>query len=89
MPAFEIYLQFDSFKAEALKELRGDDLRGIRQKALDNLNKYNLSTTLVVTLQKDLNMDEIGSILQFALKQKCVRGVTLQPTQSAGRFKEF
>jgi len=43
----------------------------------------------VVTLQKGLNDDEIGSIIDFALKQKCVRGVTLQPTQIAGRLENF
>ncbi len=89
MPDFEIYLQFDSFKASALQSLRGADLRETRMKALENLNKYNLSTTLVVTLQKGLNDDEIGEIIDFALKQRCVRGVTFQPTQIAGRVENF
>jgi hypothetical protein len=88
-PDFEIYLQFDSFKADALKELRGQNLLNIRKKALEHLNDLNLSTTLVVTLQKGLNDDEIGEIVDFALKQKCVRGVTFQPTQIAGRLDNF
>lgn len=89
MPDFEIYLQFDSFKKEALEQLRGQDLREVRLKAIENLNKYNLSTTLVVTLQKGLNTDEIGEIIEYALKQRCVRGVTFQPTQEAGRLANF
>ena len=89
MPDFEIYLQFDSFKPEVLKKMRGGDLTQIRKKALENLNKYNLSTTLVVTLQKGLNDDELGEIIEFALKQKCVRGVTFQPTQISGRLENF
>jgi 7,8-dihydro-6-hydroxymethylpterin dimethyltransferase len=89
MPSFEIYLQFDSFKAEALMKIRGKDLREIRLKALENLNKYNLSTTLVVTVQKGLNDNELGEIIEFALKQKCVRGVTFQPVQVAGRLESF
>ncbi|MBS1617790.1 MAG: radical SAM protein [Bacteroidetes bacterium] len=89
MPDFEVYLQFDSFKPEALKKLRGKDLSEVRMKALSNLNKYNLSTTLVVTLEKGLNDDEIGQIIDFALKQKCVRGVTFQPTQVSGRLIDF
>lgn len=89
MPNFEIYLQFDSFEKETLEKLRGKDLREVRLKALENLNKYNLSTTLVVTLQKNLNNNEIGKIIEFALKQKCVRGVTFQPTQVAGRLENF
>lgn len=89
MPDFELYLQFDSFKPEALKALRGGDLTGIRKRALENLNRVNLSTTLVVTLQKGLNDDEVGEILDFALKQKCVRGVTFQPTSVSGRLENF
>ena len=88
-PDFEIYLQFDSFEDSVLRELRGADLAVVRQQALDNLNELNLSTTLVVTLQKGLNDQEIGKIIDFALKQKCVRGVTLQPTQIAGRLEHF
>jgi uncharacterized radical SAM superfamily Fe-S cluster-containing enzyme len=89
MPDFELYLQFDSFKPEALQALRGEDLTAIRQKAIANLNKYNLSTTLVVTLQKGLNDDEIGKIIEYGLQQQCVRGVTFQPTQIAGRLQGF
>jgi len=89
MPDFEIYLQFDSFKPAALKQLRGEDLTDTRRKAIDNLNKFNLSTTLVVTLQKDLNDDEIGGIIEFAVQQRCVRGVTFQPVQIAGRNENF
>ncbi len=44
---------------------------------------------MVVTLQKGYNSDEIGDILKFAMKQPCVRGVTFQPTQIAGRLKNF
>lgn len=89
MPDFEIYLQFDSFKPGALELLRGKDLTDIRLKALEHLNEFNLSTTLVVTLQQGVNDDEIGSIIEYALQQPCVRGVTFQPTQVAGRTENF
>jgi uncharacterized radical SAM superfamily Fe-S cluster-containing enzyme len=89
MPDFEIYLQFDSFKKEALEQLRGEDLREVRANAIEHLNKYNLSTTLVVTLQKGLKPDEIAKIIEYALKQPCVRGVTFQPTQDAGRLENY
>ena len=89
MPDFEIYLQFDSLRPEVLEKLRGQDLTEIRRKAIENLNEFNLSTTLVVTLEKGLNDGEIGEIIDFATRQKCVRGVTLQPTQIAGRLEDF
>ncbi len=86
---FEVYLQFDSFEREALLDLRGGDLRGVRERALERLNKYEVSTTLVVTLRKGLNDGEIGKVIDFALTQPCVRGVTLQPIQDAGRLEKF
>jgi uncharacterized radical SAM superfamily Fe-S cluster-containing enzyme len=88
-PFFEIYLQFDSLRPKPLEIIRGADLREIRMKALERLNELDLSTTLVVTLQRGVNDDEIGEIIDFALEQPCVRGVTLQPVQVAGRLDGY
>jgi uncharacterized radical SAM superfamily Fe-S cluster-containing enzyme len=87
--AFEVYLQFDSLRGEVLKELRGADLTRVRAQALAHLNEYDISTTLVVTLKKGANDDEIGDIIRHALAQSCVRGVTLQPIQDAGRVDGY
>jgi 7,8-dihydro-6-hydroxymethylpterin dimethyltransferase len=89
MPDFELYLQFDSFERHALRDLRGADLREIRRKALETLNELGVSTTLVVTLKKGLNDGEIGKIIDYAVQQPCVRGVTFQPVQAAGRLQGF
>jgi 7,8-dihydro-6-hydroxymethylpterin dimethyltransferase len=89
MPAFELYLQFDSFERQPLLTLRGADLRDVHRRALDRLNELGISTTLVVTLKKGLNDCEIGRIIEYALEQPCVRGVTFQPIQAAGRLDAF
>ena len=89
MPDFEVYLQFDSFEPRALVEMRGIDLSAVRQRAIDRLNRHGISTTLVVTLKKGLNTGEIGRVLEYALAQPCVRGVTFQPVQNAGRVDGF
>lgn len=89
LPGFELYLQFDSFKPASLKRLRGQDLLSIRNRAIDRLNEHNISTTLVVTVQRGVNDDEIGAIVDYGLKQRCVRGVTFQPVQEAGRLHDF
>jgi uncharacterized radical SAM superfamily Fe-S cluster-containing enzyme len=86
---FEVYLQFDSFEREPLMQLRGADLRRIREDALEKLNRYNISTNLVVTLKKGLNDHEIGKTIDYALQQPCVRGVTFQPIQDAGRLESW
>jgi uncharacterized radical SAM superfamily Fe-S cluster-containing enzyme len=89
MPGFEVYLQFDSLKREALMALRGADLVKVRTEALEALERNNISTTLVVTVKKGVNDDEIADIVRFALTWRCVRGVTFQPIQDAGRNDDF
>ena len=88
-PGFEVYLQFDSFEEGALRTLRGEDLREVRRQALDRLDELGISTTLVVTLMKGVNDHEIGAIIDHALTRSCVRGVTLQPVQEAGRLTGY
>ncbi len=89
MPEFELYLQFDSLRRDPLMQLRGADLRAVREKALEKLNRLNISTTLVVTVERGVNDDEMGTLIDFALKQRCVRGVTFQPVQQAGRLQGY
>jgi hypothetical protein len=88
-PNLEIYLQFDSFRREALQILRAADTRRIHELALAKLNALNIATTLVVTVRRGVNDDELGEIIDFARAQTCVRGVTFQPVQAAGRLEEY
>jgi 7,8-dihydro-6-hydroxymethylpterin dimethyltransferase len=88
-PGFELYLQFDSLDNAVHEELRGAKLRDIRLQALAHLNEFDISTTLVVTVKKGLNDHQLGEIIQFASEQPCVRGVTFQPIQAAGRLENF
>ena len=88
-PGFEVYLQFDSLRDEVHQELRGARLADIRLRALENLNAHDISTTLVVTVKKGLNDHELGGIVEFALSQPCVRGVTFQPIQATGRLENY
>ena len=85
----EIYLQFDSLERDALMDLRGADLRRIRQDALEALEKHNISTTLVATLKKGVNDHEVKAIIDHALTWTCVRGVTFQPIEDVGRNENF
>ncbi len=88
-PGFEVYLQFDSLRADVLKTLRGADLTRIRRQALENLEEAGISTTLVAVIRKGLNDYEVGEIINHALQWSCVRGVTFQPIQDAGRNEGY
>lgn len=88
-PRLEVYLQYDSRNDDALLDLRGAKLTRIRQQALEALERVGLSTTLVVVVKRGVNDHEITDIIRHALTWKCVRGVTFQPVQDAGRNEQF
>ncbi len=71
MPNFEVYLQFDSLELDPLMRLRGADLRNTRRRAIDRLNELEISTTLVVTLQRGLNDGEITFYKQGNFTDLC------------------
>lgn len=82
---FEVYLQFDALSKEALQTMRGADLSRVHERALAHLDSAGISTTLVATVRKGVNDGEIGDVLRTAQAWSCVRGVTFQPVQDAGR----
>ncbi len=82
---FEIYLQFDGFTPETMKKIRGKDLTEEKQKAIENLTKYNIPITLVSVIEQGINDDEIGDIVRFGFEQKMVRGINFQPVAFFGR----
>ncbi len=83
---FEIYLQFDGFKDSVSQFFRGKkDLLETKLKAIKNLQKYKLPVTLVATVQKGINDDEIGKIFEFAINTPGIRGINFQPVAFFGR----
>ncbi len=83
---FEVYLQFDSLTPKVLKDLRAKDMSEVRLKTLEMLEKYSISTTLVVVVKKGLNEHEIPDIIEFSRRYRCVRGIVFQPIEEVGRI---
>jgi len=88
-PGLEVYLQFDSLDDAVLRQLRGADLARIHDQALAHLDAAGVATSLVVTLRKGLNDGEIGALIRHGLSQPCVRGITFQPIEDAGRNQGY
>ena len=85
---FEVYLQFDGFKDSTYLKLRGQNLLAKKLKALENLSRYKIPTTLVASISKGLNDSELGQLFAFALKHPYVRGINFQPTAFFGRSNQ-
>jgi hypothetical protein len=88
-PGFEVYLQFDSFERDALLDLRGADLRSVREEAIARCDELDIPVNLVCTVKKGVNDHELGKMIEYGLRTECVRGVTFQPVQVAGRCEGF
>jgi hypothetical protein len=82
----ELYFSFASFRAETHVRLYGRDLREIKQQALTRVGEAGIFTTLVPTVEKGVNDDEVGDLYRFALSQPTVNGVTYQPVMDNGRY---
>lgn len=85
---FEVYLQFDGFKKSTYEHLRGRDLSEVKRKAIENLSSHKVPMTLVSTIERGINDDEIGAIVSYGMETSGVRGVNFQPLAFFGRRRE-
>lgn len=81
----EIYLQFDGLDDDVYRRLRGEPQNDIKLRTVENLGRHGLRTTLVCTLQPDVNDHQIGRITQFAIERPWITGVSFQPATYSGR----
>jgi uncharacterized radical SAM superfamily Fe-S cluster-containing enzyme len=62
-----IYLQFDGLDERTHLDIRGRDLRDIKQRALDNCADAGLTVTLVAAIERGINEREIGPVVEYGL----------------------
>ncbi len=84
-----VYLQFDGFKARTHLEIRGRDLRGLKERALEHCAEFGLKVSLVAAVERGLNDDELGDIVRFGIGHPAVNSVVFQPVTHSGRHLEF
>ncbi|MDD4644371.1 MAG: radical SAM protein [Bacteroidales bacterium] len=84
-----LFMQFDGTHDEIYRSLRGKPLLDIKKRAIDNCAEFNIGVTLVPTLVRGINTDQIGEILRFAIAgSPKIRGVHFQPVTYIGRVPE-
>lgn len=80
----EIYLQYDGQRENVHQELRGTDLRSVKERAVRRLSDARVFTTLVMVVSP-VNEDLVGEVLETALRTPYVGGVAFQPVFGSGR----
>ncbi|WP_409467414.1 hypothetical protein [Streptomyces sp. HC307] len=84
-----VYLQFDGFDARTHHEIRGRDLRALKQRALDQCAAEGPTVTLVAAVERGLNEHELGATIEFGIDHPAVRSVAFQPVTHSGRHVPF
>jgi uncharacterized radical SAM superfamily Fe-S cluster-containing enzyme len=82
----ELYVSFASFRAPVHERLYGRDLRAAKEAALRRAGEAGIFATLVPTVERGVNEDEIGALYRFALSMEHVNGLTFQPVMETGRY---
>lgn len=84
-----VFLQFDGLNDEVYSKLRGKKLLRAKLKAIENCKKAGVGVVLVPTIIKDVNIEQIGKIINFAIdNMPIVRGVHFQPVSFFGRYEK-
>ena len=84
-----VYFQFDGLRRETYQTIRGEDLLDIKLQALERMRQAGLDAVLVAAIERGVNVDEVGDIVEFGLQHPAVRGVVLQPVTHVGRHIPF
>lgn len=81
-------LQFDGFKPQTYKRLRGKDLSKEKTEIINILEKEGIRYSLVATVAKGVNEDEITDIADFFFSSKAV-SLMFQPLVLTGAAEQF
>ncbi|MCX5661003.1 MAG: radical SAM protein [Planctomycetota bacterium] len=81
---FEIYLQFDGPQEAGQAELRGADLRRMRERVVDRCGPWGIPVTLAMTVTP-ANLSHLGETVRFGLAHNAIRGISFQPMFGSGR----
>ena len=79
-----VILSFHTLRPETSRLIHGRDVVAVKRKALENLERFGIPTTLLNVLIRGINAGEIGDILRLAREHSVVRSVTVQTMTFTG-----
>ena len=83
------FMQFDGTTNSVYMKLRNAPLLKQKLRAIELCDKYNIGVTLVPTVVRGVNDDQIGDIIRLGAQlSPAVRGVHFQPVSYFGRYPE-
>lgn len=84
-----IFMQFDGTRDDIYMKLRGEKLFETKVRAIRNCEKAGLAVTLVPTVVRGINDDNIGEMMDFLVENvNVVKGIHFQPASFFGRYPD-
>ena len=81
-----VYLQFDSFRDDFYRKIRGQPLLRAKMKAIEVCRSEDMEIILVNSLMQGFNDAEVGNLINFTAKNSdIIRGLIFQPVAFTGR----
>lgn len=84
------YLQFDGVGNDANSHRHIGNLFDVKLRAINNMHGAGIELVLVTTLVNDVNNDQVGPIIRFAMDNpKKIAFISFQPVSFTGRDEEI
>jgi len=80
-----VVLSFDTFRSDRALKIYGRDVVALKHRALANLQRFGIGTTLLNVMIRGVNEDEIGEVIELAQAHPVVRSVTIQTMTFTGK----
>ncbi len=81
-----VLLQFDGVRDATDRAMRDATPQRQRRRAIENLGELGVFMQLTMTLSAGINDDEVGDVIDLALRYEHVKVVALQPATYSGRY---
>ena len=85
-----VYLQFDGIGNDANSHRQVGNLFDVKLRAIENIHEAGIEIILVTTIVNNLNNDQVGAIVKFAMDNPGkISFVAFQPVSFTGRDEEI
>ncbi len=81
-----IVLQFDGLSDTIYQKLRGEKLLEEKKRIIKLLTKYDFKIQLAIMLVNDVNMSEVGKIIDYALEEKNIFWINFYPSTCVNKY---
>ena len=84
------YLQFDGIGNDANSHRQIGNLFDVKLRAIENMHEAGIEIVLVVTIVNNVNNDQVGSVVKFAMENpKKIAFISFQPVSFTGRDEDI